>query len=172
MAKRIFETYFHNTEASDSVSLKMRRILDTLIKSFIDIVPLQTPPRAALMNLVTRTKYLIEPMATYNIDTSTWGEWNSPQDGRKEGRKVKKGQNLEQLTFVSYRLSCTEELYSKFMESSFWPKHVMIGEFIVRERVQPNVGDFISIDPNLPKNTQNTRENDDQEIRETPVETV
>lgn len=43
---------------------------------------------------------------------------------------VKRDQPLDQLTFISYRLLCTKELYSMLMESSFWPEHVMIGEFI------------------------------------------
>lgn len=45
---------------------------------------------------------------------------------------VKKEQQLEALTFISFRLSCTEELYVKLIDSSFWPHHVMIGEFIER----------------------------------------
>lgn len=53
------------------------------MKSFIDIPPLQSPSRAALMNLVTRTKNLIEPMPTYDIETSTWGVWIVPIIVRK-----------------------------------------------------------------------------------------
>lgn len=60
---------------------------------------------------------------------------------------VKKDQNLEELTFISFRLSCTEELYTKLIDSSFWPHHVMIGEFIERERKQNNLGDFIVTKP-------------------------
>lgn len=73
---------------------------------------------------------------------------------------VKKEQKLDELTFISYRLACTEELYTKFMDSSFWPEHVMIGEFIERERKQATVCDFIeeqstqndSTRPNLQSN--------------------
>lgn len=35
------------------------------------------------MNLVTRTKNLVEPMNTYDIDTSTWGVWIVPIIVRK-----------------------------------------------------------------------------------------
>lgn len=38
---------------------------------------------------------------------------------------VKKGQVLDELTFSSYRLHCTEENCSTFLDSSFWPEHVV-----------------------------------------------
>lgn len=47
---------------------------------------------------------------------------------------VKKGDDLSTKTFLSYRLACTDTLYDKFMESSFWPSHVLIGEFIETPR--------------------------------------
>lgn len=47
---------------------------------------------------------------------------------------VKKDQNLEDLTFISYRLLCTEIIYQQLMESSFWPSHVFIGEFVDKPR--------------------------------------
>lgn len=78
---------------------------------------------------------------------------------------VKKDQSLEDLTFISYRLSCTEENYEKFIDSSFWPAHVMIGEFIDRPREkQPRIADFVQIPPTIhqsepekePKNAKKT----------------
>lgn len=94
---------------------------------------------------------------------------------------VKKDQKMDELTFISYRLACTEEHYSKFMDSSFWPQHVMIGEFIERERRQVNVGDFIVTqstgenptpnDPNLPINTVNANKNTKIDITEISMET-
>lgn len=47
---------------------------------------------------------------------------------------VKKDRPLNDLTFISYRLLCTEQNYALFMDSSFWPEHVMIGEFIEKKR--------------------------------------
>lgn len=64
---------------------------------------------------------------------------------------IKKDQPLDELTFISFRLSCTEEHYSKFKDSSFWPAHVMIGEFIERARRQANMDDII---PPQPKKNQ------------------
>lgn len=46
---------------------------------------------------------------------------------------VKKGQNLEELTYVSFRLQCTEALYDAFISPDFWPSHVKIGEFIEKQ---------------------------------------
>jgi len=57
---------------------------------------------------------------------------------------VKKGQDLEELTFVSFRLQCTEELYAKFISPDFWPSHVMIGEFVEKPSdKRSKLGDFI-----------------------------
>lgn len=75
---------------------------------------------------------------------------------------VKKDQSLDDLTFISFRLSCTEELYVKLIDPSFWPEHVKIGEFIERERKQASVSDFFvnqssgsgNASPNLPSNTK------------------
>lgn len=68
---------------------------------------------------------------------------------------VKKGADLSEKTFLSCRLACTEVLYEKFMDSAFWPSHVMIGEFIDRPRpTRPtaSVNDFLtqSNETNLP----------------------
>lgn len=72
---------------------------------------------------------------------------------------VKKDQKLDELTYISYRLACTEELYSKFMESEFWPAHVMIGEFIERERKRANVADFLATPPKIQQKTTNDSKN-------------
>lgn len=59
---------------------------------------------------------------------------------------VKKDQQIEKLSFVSFRVSCTPELHVKLFDSSFWPMHVQIGEFFDNPR--PNrqeLGDFISM---------------------------
>lgn len=47
---------------------------------------------------------------------------------------VKKDQKVEDLTFISYRLLCNDLYYEKFIDSAFWPSHVMIGEFIEKPR--------------------------------------
>lgn len=43
---------------------------------------------------------------------------------------VKADQKLDELNFVSFRLSCTDELYEILYKPEFWPQHVLIGEFI------------------------------------------
>lgn len=47
---------------------------------------------------------------------------------------VKKDVDVRTRRFISYRLACTEALYATFMEPSFWPKHIEIGEFIEESR--------------------------------------
>lgn len=57
---------------------------------------------------------------------------------------VKQGQNLSELTFISFRVACTEQLYET-MTMSFWPSHVMIGDFIEdRKPKKKPFGDFVS----------------------------
>lgn len=50
---------------------------------------------------------------------------------------VKKDQELDKLSFVSFRLNCNEDLFGKLSDPSFWPAHVMIGEFV--EKSKPSV---------------------------------
>lgn len=56
---------------------------------------------------------------------------------------VKKDQKLDDLSFISYRLSCTPEMFDTFIDPSFWPSHVMIGEFFERQR-EMELGSFLS----------------------------
>lgn len=61
---------------------------------------------------------------------------------------VKKDQQLDQLSFVSFRISCTDKVFCKLMTPDMWPDHVMIGEFV--EKPKPRTfGHF------LPENTSN-----------------
>lgn len=56
---------------------------------------------------------------------------------------VKKDQDLSELLFISYRLSCTEALYETFMSPTFWPSHVCIGEFVEQQQQRKKqLGDF------------------------------
>lgn len=58
---------------------------------------------------------------------------------------VKKGQNLDELNFISFRLDCDEGLFSRLSDPSFWPQHVMIGEFVEKSKPKKNfaLGDFL-----------------------------
>lgn len=47
---------------------------------------------------------------------------------------VKKDQQLDTLNFLSFRLSCTDDIHKKVNDGEFWPKGIMIGEFIERPR--------------------------------------
>lgn len=58
--------------------------------------------------------------------------------------KKEQREQLEMLSFVPYRLSCTEEIYAKLMDASFWPEHVRIGEFFERPRQKTDVAEFAS----------------------------
>lgn len=71
---------------------------------------------------------------------------------------VKKDQALDQLSFISFRLRCTPEYYVKFKDASFWPKHVMIGDFIEQPRKQTQVSDFSD------ETTTNTDENKSSDV--------
>lgn len=72
---------------------------------------------------------------------------------------VKKNQSIEKLTFVSFRVACYDQLYGKLIEPSFWPRNVMIGEFVERPR-QPKIGDFLD----FPELRKRTISNDDDDV--------
>lgn len=73
-------------------------------------------------------------------------------------------------SYVSYRLACTEQLYDTFINSSFWPSHVMIGDFVGIPRKETSVAlfatppSFFEIpapNPNVERNNQNEQSNMD-----------
>lgn len=68
------------------------------------------------------------------------------QDDIKVHMLVKRDQPLEKLTFISFRVACIDTLYGKLDDASFWPPHVMIGDFVERPR-KPKMGDFINYPP-------------------------
>lgn len=94
----------------------------------------------------TTTKYQQLPKAIYvsrlqtSVDVNKMSSYISKQlpDIKKEDFSlrllVKADQKLEDLNFVSFRLSCTNELYDLLSKPDFWPKHVFIGEFITRNK--------------------------------------
>lgn len=58
---------------------------------------------------------------------------------------VKKDQSMDLLTFISFRLSCNDELYEKFMSPTFWPGHVLIGDFFDKQpEKRQTIGDFVA----------------------------
>lgn len=50
-----------------------------------------------------------------------------------------RGRPLSELTFVSFKITASEELYSKLMEANFWPANTTIREFEKRENPQTAV---------------------------------
>lgn len=58
---------------------------------------------------------------------------------------VKKEQQLDKLSFVSFRVSCTSELHKQLFDPSFWPGHVSIGPFYNNPRPKKiQLGAFIT----------------------------
>lgn len=47
---------------------------------------------------------------------------------------VKKDQELSELSFISFSISCTENLFSQLNSPSFWPSHIKMREFINEPR--------------------------------------
>lgn len=72
-------------------------------------------------------------------------------------RLVKKDQNLDVLNFISFRLNCNDDLFNRLSDPSFWPAHVMIGEFIEKSKFKrDNLGDFLAKIP-TPKSRQTSK---------------
>lgn len=72
---------------------------------------------------------------------------------------VVKDKNLEELTFISFRLRCTDELFEQLRSADFWPEHVSIGDFVDKPRTV-QLGDFITskintlTNPTVPDNPE------------------
>lgn len=69
---------------------------------------------------------------------------------------VPKDKDLESLSFVSFRLRCTSDLFDQLSSPDFWPNHVCIGEFVEKPK-QRTFGDFIH---NESSETINTNTNE------------
>lgn len=53
---------------------------------------------------------------------------------------VKKDQDVNELQFISFRISCTEDLFPKLSEPAFWPSYIKMREFVFepkKPRVDP-----------------------------------
>lgn len=71
---------------------------------------------------------------------------------------VKQGADINKFTYISFRLGCIETLFAKLSDPSFWPHHVMIGEFVERPK-QRKMGDFFDF-PSL-KSKNSVTDNDE-----------
>lgn len=47
---------------------------------------------------------------------------------------VPRGRQLSELTFVSFKVTATDEIYAKLMDPTFWPNNATIREFEIREK--------------------------------------
>lgn len=56
---------------------------------------------------------------------------------------MKKDQSLEKLTYISFRVACVDSFYDKLCDPSFWPSHVLVGEFVERPR-KATISDFVN----------------------------
>lgn len=50
-----------------------------------------------------------------------------------------RGRQLYELTFVSFKITASDEIYDKLMEPTFWPNNTIIREFEIREKPQTAV---------------------------------
>lgn len=63
---------------------------------------------------------------------------------------VKKDADLNNLTFVSYKIDVTDEFMDQLMQESFWPKGIQIRLFVPKERKSTQIGDFLNLSENEP----------------------
>lgn len=72
----------------------------------------------------------VDKMSSYVINNST----NLKKDDFSLHLLVKRDQRLDDLNFISFRLSCNTDLYESLIKPEFWPSHVLIGDFIIRDK--------------------------------------
>ncbi|RYE24259.1 MAG: hypothetical protein EOP45_06000 [Sphingobacteriaceae bacterium] len=86
---------------------------------------------------------------------------------------VPKDKELESLSFVSFRLRCTNDLFDQLSSPDFWPNHVCIGEFVEKPK-QRTFGDFV-LDKSNEVNNSNSNEpteSVDSESKNDPANSV
>ncbi|RYE21729.1 MAG: hypothetical protein EOP42_25465 [Sphingobacteriaceae bacterium] len=127
-------------------------------------VPLGKPPTVKILRPILKSMYVSRMENTVTADEVTnYIKQNVTVTNDKDLNVrllVKKDQPIEKLSFVSFRVSCTPELHEKLFDSSFWPRHVKIGEFYDNPRPKrTEFGDFLS----KPKATDEDEKTDDAE---------
>lgn len=131
--------------------------------------PVQAKQPARLRTNLTRSLYVSRLQTTVTIDRLlNYIKGKIPDLNENDislRMLVKKDQPLDQLTFVSYRLMCTDGLYEEFANAAFWPAHVKIGEFIDKPR-QPKiqVATLESPTPLTPNDKENNGESTTKEM--------
>lgn len=79
--------------------------------------------------------------------------------------KKEQREQLDMLSFISYRLLCTDEIHEKLMDASFWPAHVRIGEFFERPRQKIDLAEFAP--PITEKNMEKTASSSPNKLKNT-----
>lgn len=64
---------------------------------------------------------------------------------------LKKDKQISTLTYISFRICCTEELYNSMTNPDFWPDGILIGDFYESPK-QVKFGDFLPGQQPEPKN--------------------
>lgn len=62
---------------------------------------------------------------------------------------ISPGRNLDELSFVSFKITCSETNFPKIIDAAIWPKQIAVREFVNRKSSRPpRLGNF------LPRNEQ------------------
>lgn len=134
-------------------------------------VNLTRPKRISPFAHMTKSIYISRLKNDVTVDKITSYICGKISDAKLEdfalNMLVKKDQAIDQLSFISFRLRCTPEYFAVFSESSFWPKHVMIGEFIETKK-KPQLGDFLgATKPNTEEETKKMETDDSSPTKNT-----
>lgn len=87
-----------------------------------------------------QTSVTLEDMTNYIIENADI----KPDDEFKCTLLVKKDKDLSKLSFVSYKIDVIADKFDQLMDVNFWPKGLLIREFVPQERNQATFGDFWS----------------------------
>ena len=106
----------------------------------------QKPQRQSHTSKFTKSLYLrnFAPTVTVEIISSMIKRKivNADDSNFSVRLLVKKDQQLDDLTFVSFRLMCTEEIFPKCSDPAIWPDFAEIGEWIERPRKTRRVAEI------------------------------
>ncbi|RYE04932.1 MAG: hypothetical protein EOP33_08115 [Rickettsiaceae bacterium] len=155
------------------VAVKKRQLIDgnSAKNGLGNAVSLGKPPTVKISRPILKSMYVSRMENTITVDAVTnYIKQNVTITNDKDLNVrllVKEDQPIEKLSFVSFRVSCTPELYEKLFDSSFWPRHVKIGEFYDNPRPKrTQFGDFLS-QPNATNEDDKTDDKTDDKIDDT-----
>lgn len=115
-----------------------------------------------------QTSVTLEDMTNYIIENAKM----KPDDEFKCTLLVKKDKDLSTLSFVSYKIDVIADKFNQLMDVSFWPRGLLIREFVPQERIRSTLGDFLSTSATKESTQMNKLHKQNEKNSSTPTDST